>query len=195
MGIVLIKKSGEVFANCVKSATAKGMDIAKIKATESKDLDKELKSVKKTLAYHEKHLYLITVEDGKERKISATGSFTDKTVFLNIDGNAYVAITNDGKDGCFIRSYTRCSETATGYYWKGVRTKKCQNVNKADAELLISGMTFTQLLAKVKVCTGFRVATSKRQLKIEALIASKAETTAKAHAKAEAKKAKAEAVA
>lgn len=188
MGIVLIKKSGEVLANCVKVAKDNKVDLKTVVMTDKKELSKDLRAVRKALEYHAQHLYIVTVDkDGKERKVSATGNYTDNAVFLNIDGNSYVAIVNDTNNGCYVRSYTRCSEKSAQYYWRGERTAKCQNINKEDAENLICGMKFDALIAKVKECKGFKAATSKRHLEVEQLAMSKARTTAKSKAKAEAR--------
>lgn len=188
MGIVLIKKATGVVVDCAKTAKEQNIDLKELFAKAKTDMDKTEKKLLKTLSYHTTHLYIVTVdEQDKERKVVATGSYTDNAVFLNIDANSYIAIVNDMNGGCFVRSYTRCSEESSQYYWKGERTAKCQNINKTDAENLICGMSFEQLSAKVRGCKGFKVATSKRLIEIEQLAMSKARATAKARAKAEAR--------
>ncbi len=188
MGIVLIKKATGVLVDCAKTAKEQNIDLKELLAKATENMNKNEKKLFQTLSYHTQHLYIVTIdEQGKERKVVATGSYTDNAVFLNIDANSYVAIVNDTNGGCFVRSYARCSEKSSQYYWKGERTAKCQNINKADAENLICGMSFEQLIAKVKGCKGFKVATSKRLIEIEQLAMSKARTTAKAKAKAEAR--------
>ena len=180
MANIIIKRNTLLDA-CKEIANRNNMTVDTILSTEKSELTKDLKQVKKTLEYVNSHLF-IAIEDKKTeniQKVPATGTFSDNVVFLNIDGNSYVAICDNGKNGCFVRTYARCSEKSSSYYWKSNRAKKCENVNKSDAEMLVDGMAFSELMDRVKVCKGFKVVgKSKRLADIETAVLSKAKTVA-----------------
>ena len=186
MGKITIKNLASVLNRCNETFEANNVSLETVCTAEPKSLSKEVSKAKKELVYATTHLFIMTVDsEGKERKIPATGAYTGDCVILNIDANSYICVVDDCNGGCFIRSYARCSEKSAQYYWKSERTAKCQAINKEDAELLVCGYGFGDLLERVKLCKGFKPATAKRMLEVSSLAVSKAQTSAKNRAKAQ----------
>lgn len=182
---ITIANMASILNRCNDVFEKNNVDVETLNTTEDKDLSKDVRKAKKELIYSLTHLYIVSIDsDGKERKIPATGAYTDNCVILNIDANSYICVVDDYNGGCFVRSYARCSEKSAQYYWKSERTAKCQALNKADADLLICGQKFENLLERAKHSKGFKPATSKRMLEVAPLAVSKAQTSAKNKAKA-----------
>lgn len=161
----------------------KAMERARLKA------ERAAKREAKRLEYDSTHLYIVTKAVSKagrnyDKRIPANGNYTDKAVLLGIDGNCYIAICDDHEGGCFVRPYTRCSEKSSSYHWKSARADLCEQKNLDDADALTCGMSFQDLLAKVKGCKGFTQAKAKRQLQVCDLVNQKAASVHRNHVKA-----------
>lgn len=158
----------------------KAIERARLKA------EKAAKREAKRLEYDSTHLYVTEKAVSKAgnsytKRIPATGNYTDKAVLLGIDGNCYIAICDDLEGGCFVRPYTRCSEKSSSYHWKSARADLCERKNLDDADALTCGMSFQDLLDKVRNCKGFTQAKAKRQLQVADLVNQKAASVHRNH--------------
>jgi len=163
-----------------KESDEKAIERARLKA------ERAAKKEAKRIEYDSTHLYVVTKAISKagnkyDKRIPATGNYTDKAVLLGIDGNCYIAICDDLEGGCFVRPYTRCSEKSSSYHWKSARADLCERKNLEDADALTCGMAFADLLAKVKGCKGFTQAKAKRQLQVADLVNQKAASVHRNH--------------
>ena len=163
-----------------KESDEKAIERARLKA------ERAAKREAKRLEYDSTHIYVTETAVSKAgssytKRIPATGNFTDKAVLLGIDGNCYIAICDDLEGGCFVRPYTRCSEKSASYHWKSARADLCERKNLEDADALTCGMSFQDLLDKVKRCKGFTQAKAKRQLQVADLVNQKAASVHRNH--------------
>lgn len=163
-----------------KESDEKAIERARLKA------EKAAKREAKRLEYDSTHLYVTETAVSKAgnsytKRIPAGGNYTDKAVLLGIDGNCYIAICDDLEGGCFVRPYTRCSEKSSSYHWKSARADLCERKNLDDADALTCGMSFQDLLDKVRNCKGFTQAKAKRQLQVADLVNQKAASVHRNH--------------
>ncbi len=163
-----------------KESDEKAIERARLKA------ERAAKKEAKRIEYDSTHLYVTEKAVSKAgnsytKRIPATGNFTDKAVLLGIDGNCYIAICDDLEGGCFVRPYTRCSEKSSSYHWKSARADLCERKNLEDADALTCGMSFADLLDKVKNCKGFTQAKAKRQLQVADIVNQKAASVHRNH--------------
>lgn len=154
---------------------------------EIKEIEKQERREKREIEYRNTHFFLVVTDGDKTTKIPLGGYYTADSVIFTYDSNAYYVVCNDTHNGCFVKAYTRCKETAKIYYVKSTLVKASQTKAFGFIEEVACNMDFATLYNKSKVCKGFKEGHTTRLLEVSELCNNKARKVAANKAKLDAK--------
>jgi len=168
------------------------------KTAEQREIEKQERKVQRELLYKSRH-FVIKITDGDiVSYIPLKGCYTSNSVVFTFDGNSYICVVDDTHGNAFIKTYTRCKETAKDYCIKSQLAKNNQKycfelISESCVDVNGNVLTYKQIYDKAIQCVGYRESRTKRVLEITECLVSRAGTVAAKKAKAEARaKAKAE---
>ena len=177
--------------------TTKGSKAMTIEEKKAKELEKAERLAQKKALFDDSHLYFVWTEELttkkgesfiRENKDCATGSFTEKCVYINTDPLLYTTICDNLEGGLYIKQSCRTKETSKSFYRKSSEAKAVRATSNEFTLKFVDGMDFPTLLAKVKHCKGFKETTNARLLEVMDITVMKATNLHKSHLNALEKK-------